>query len=69
MTDTTNMVPIREAAEKFIERFGSNALVEANTRASELLDLSQFQGRVRWQLISREIKIILADRSDNIRRI
>lgn len=68
MTDTTNLVPIRKAAVKFIERFGPNALTEANMRSSELRELSQFQGRVRWQLISREIEILLDNRSGRPRK-
>lgn len=62
MPDTTDLIPIRAAASKFIERFGQEAVTEANIRADELRSLSQFQGRVRWQLISREIGYILEDK-------
>jgi len=57
--DTTEMSVIRAAAAKFIERFGEEAPQEACVRADELLGIGDYEGRARWQLISREIVSML----------
>ena len=53
-SDVTDPSSIRAAAEKFIERFGTDAQSQANLRANELLLVGNIQGRSRWQLIGKE---------------
>ena len=58
--DTTNMAAIRASAEIFVERFGDDAPRQAAIRARELLEARQYQARVRWQLIGKEVDNILS---------
>lgn len=55
----TDMSGIHAAAVKFVERFGDSALDEAGIRASELLQVGDYQGRARWQLIQKEVEQLL----------
>lgn len=57
--DVTDMSGIRSAAGMFVERFGRDALAQAELRADELLSVGNYEGRARWQLIGREIGAIL----------
>ncbi|MDE0538505.1 MAG: hypothetical protein OXH94_07235 [Rhodospirillales bacterium] len=52
------MSAIRSAASMFVERFGRDALAQAELRADELLAVGNYEGRARWQLIGREIGAI-----------
>jgi len=54
----TDMSGIRSAASMFVERFGRDALAQAELRADELLSVGNYEGRARWQLIGREIGAI-----------
>ncbi len=56
--DVTDMSVIRSAAGLFVERFGRDALAQAELRANELLSAGNYEGRARWQLIGREIGAI-----------
>ena len=58
-SDVTDMAGIRAAAVKFVERFGDNAIDEAGIRAAELLQVGDYQGRARWQLIKKEVEQLL----------
>jgi hypothetical protein len=59
--DVTDPTSIRAAAEKFIERFGNDAPNQANIRANELLQAGNIQGRTRWQLIGKEVALLMTD--------
>ena len=61
--DLTDMIKIRDAAARFIDRFGTRAGEEAARRADELLDAGDVQARVRGQLIDREIDEIFRNLS------
>ena len=57
--DVTDPASIRAAAVKFIERFGTDAKHQAGIRAGELLLAGNYQGRTRWQLIGKEIELLM----------
>ena len=62
ISDTTNMVQIRTAAQKFIERYGADAPREAGIRATELHAVGELQGFARWQLIEQAANHLLMTR-------
>ncbi len=58
MADTADTIAIKAAARKFIERYGEDAVRQANLRANELSELRRHQAEARWRLIESEIKAL-----------
>ena len=58
MADTADMITLKAAAMKFIERYGEDAAPQANLRANELSELRKHQAEARWRLIETEIKAL-----------
>ena len=51
----------RRAAEKFIERFGEDAMREAKIRAVELRAVGDIEGHKNWMAIHGEIESLLKE--------